>query len=282
MVHAEPPSGASEPRHDLVGDHEHPVAATDLDDLGPVVLARDRRRERGPGDRLGDERRDGVRAVGLDHPLQLGGVPVAATVGVRRVLAAVLVGTRRVQEPAEPRRVGLAERLLAREVERAERVAVVGGAPRDDRRATGLPDREVVGARHLDGGLHRLGPAAHRVDAGIVQREQRRQRRRRRPPATSVVNIVPCTYWVRSSCRSAASISDAVAVADADHDRAAGGVQVALPVGVGDPGSLGRDGGRQVAGAPARRRGSSRPAVPSRCPRPAGPPAARHVRHADA
>ena len=40
VVDAEPPSGASEPRHDLVGDHEHAVATADLDDLGPVVLAR--------------------------------------------------------------------------------------------------------------------------------------------------------------------------------------------------------------------------------------------------
>ena len=95
-----------------------------------------------------------------------------------------------------------------------------------------------------------------------------------------------------AAARSTASISARHAVADVHHDRAAGGVQVAPPVGVGDPHALRRDRGGQRAVEHAREdvahrpatadstggrllRGCRRPAVhasrsPARGPEPAG------------
>ena len=72
------------------------------------------------------------------------------------------------QEAAEPRGVGLAERLLAARVERPERVAVVGAAPPDDDEPRRLAASQVIRARQLQRGLDRLAAARDRVEASVV------------------------------------------------------------------------------------------------------------------
>jgi hypothetical protein len=76
-------------------------------------------------------------------------------------------------EPAEPALVGAAERTPAREVERPQRVAVIAPPPREDDPAIRLAARQVVGTRHLQRGLDRLGSARDRVDRRIVDGEMR-------------------------------------------------------------------------------------------------------------
>ena len=82
VVDAEPAARSPEAGHDLVGDHQDAEAATNLDDLGPIVLTRHGGGERGAGHGFGDEGGDRVRAVGLDHPHELIGVPRTAAVRV--------------------------------------------------------------------------------------------------------------------------------------------------------------------------------------------------------
>ena len=166
-------------------------------------------------------------------------MPGAAPVRMLRVPAPVLVGRRRVQEAAEPRRVGLADRLLPARVQRAERVAVIRAPPRDDRRAGVVAASQVVRARHLDRRLDRLAPARHRIDARVVHRQVRRQlvgvgleRLGREHRAVDVLGLVQL-LGRRIDQR-------AIAVAHVDDDRAAGSVQVALAVRVDDPRALGR------------------------------------------
>src|SRR5439155_18969149 len=118
--------------------------ATHLDDLGPIVLARDGGTERGAGNGLGDERGDRLRSVRSDHPRELGRMPVPAALGVRRVLASVLVRGWGVQGATEPGRVRLAERLLPGGVQGADRVPVVAGTASDDGDPPGLAASQVI------------------------------------------------------------------------------------------------------------------------------------------
>ena len=80
-------------------------------------------------------------------------------------------GAHRVQEPAEPGRVRLAQRLLAGGVQRADRVPVIAGTASDHGDPAGVAPRHVVRPCHLESGLDGLRPAAHRVDPGIRERK---------------------------------------------------------------------------------------------------------------
>ena len=249
MVHPEPSPRPAEAGHHFVRDQHHVVSPTDLRDRRPVVVGRDRRAERGTGDRLRDERRDRVFAVGGDHLLQLRGLPRPAPVWMLGVLAAELVSGRDVEEPAEPGRVGLAEWRLPRGVQGAERVPVVRAPPSDHDRAPTSALREVVGARHLHGSLHGLGAPRHRVDPRVVHRQDagdllrvgldRPGRERSRMDILRPLQLLADRGDHRRH-----------AVADVHDDRAAGAVQVARAVGVGDPGAVRGHGRRQVTGRP--------------------------------
>jgi hypothetical protein len=63
----------------------------------------------------------------------------------------------------QDRREGLAPPRVAAHRQRAQRVAVVALAPRDEVRALRLADLHEILARHLQRRLHRLGAAAHQV-----------------------------------------------------------------------------------------------------------------------
>jgi hypothetical protein len=172
VVDPEPAPGPAEPRHHLVGDEQDAVAAADLGDQRPVVVGRDDGRERGPDDRLGDERRDRARLRGLDRPLelrrQLGGVAEGVTL---RFAGAVRVGGGEVAEPSEPRLVGASKRAPPRQVQGAQGVAVIAPPAGENDPAVGLAPGEVVRADELQGRLDRLRPAANRVDRRAVERE---------------------------------------------------------------------------------------------------------------
>jgi hypothetical protein len=71
VVDREPFARAAEPRHDLVGDEENPVAVAEGAHPLEVAVGRDQDAV-GAGDRLEDERRDGCWALELDGLLQVG------------------------------------------------------------------------------------------------------------------------------------------------------------------------------------------------------------------
>ena len=180
----------------------------------------------------------------LDRGLQLRGEGVGIREGVgsgsRRT---VRVGRRDVAQPgpAKPRLVGPAEGRPARQVQRAEGVAVVAAVAGDDDVAVGLATGEVVGTGHLQGGLDRLRPAADRVDRGAVDRQHatdlggiRLERLRRERAAMGVGERGGLLAHDAGDLRPA--------VTDVHDDRAAGGVEVLASVRVANDSAVGRDG----------------------------------------
>jgi hypothetical protein len=243
VVDPEPRARATEPRHDLVGDDENPVPATHVHDRGPVIVRWNGRRERGACDRLRDERSHAARSGLADRLVQPVGEEAAARVGMARVGASVLVRRIDVREPSEPRLVRTPEGALAADVERAERVAVIGVRPPDHHRAI-LAAREVVRPGELQGRLDRFASAAHGVDPCVRHREQRReivgvrlQRLGRERRAVDVLNVRDVV---------GDGVDDStVAVPDVHDDRPARTVEVPTAVGVLDPHALGANGRRQ-------------------------------------
>ena len=178
-------------------------------------------------------------------------------VGMRGVLTPILVRRRGVQEASEPRGVGLAQRLLAARVER--RRACCRGRSCDARSRRTATARLAPGGRPAPASARSRPPRSRPTPGTGAGRPWAAAARARRRSASSapVVNIVPCTYWVRSSWASIASITRALAVPDVHDDRPARAVEEPAPVGGRDPGALGRDGDRAARGrAPAGRRGS--------------------------
>jgi hypothetical protein len=96
VVAAEPPPGAPEPGHHLVGDEQHAVAPADLGDRGPVVVRRNGAAQRGAGDRFRDERGHGLGPGLDDRAVERLGVGCPAPLGMRRHRAPVLVRGRNV------------------------------------------------------------------------------------------------------------------------------------------------------------------------------------------
>jgi hypothetical protein len=252
VIHAEPAAGPAEPGHHLVGDEQHAVAAADVGDRPPVPVGRLDRGQRRTNDRLGDERGDGAGPGRLEGPVQLArelvGCPERVGAGVART---VRVGGRDMPEPAEPALVGAAERPPAREVERSQRVAVIAPPPREDDPAIRVAARQVEGPRHLERGLDRLGPARHRVDRRVVDRQMwtdlpgvRLERLGREGAAMGVGE---------PGCLLGHGVGDRPpTVADVDHDRATGRVEVLAARRIPDGRSLPLDrNGRVCGGGPA-------------------------------
>ena len=179
MVDPEPAPGAPEPGHHLVRDEQDPVAPADLGDRLPVAIGRDDGRQRRADDRLRDERGDGARARRLDRALQLGGELLGIAERVRpRLARPIRVRRGDVPESPEPGLVRAPERLASRQVQGAERVAVIAPPPGDDDPALQLAARDVVRPGQLQGRLDRLRPAGDRVDRRIVHGQVRREGRR--------------------------------------------------------------------------------------------------------
>ena len=213
----------------------------------PVVVRRDGGRERRPDDRLGDERRDRARARRLDRPLELGRELRRRTRARGRRARRRGTGTAAdtCRNRPEPVLVRPAERPPARQVERAERVAVVAAPARDDDPAVGLAAGQVVRPAELQRGLDRLRAAADRVDRRVVDRQARPDlrgvgldrlgRERRAVGVREAGRLLPEDPGDRRS-----------PVTDVDDDRAAGRVEVLAPGRVADRGAVGLDRDRQV------------------------------------
>ena len=152
-------------------------------------------------------------------------------------------------EAAQPAFVRPAKGSAPRQVQRPQGVPVVAPPAADDDPATRVTPGQVVRPSELDGGLHRLRAAGHRVDGRIVERQQwsdglrvgldRLGRERggmgvREPPG--LVRHDQCDRLP--------------AVPDVDDDRAAGGIEILAAGAVADRGAVALDGGRGIGGAP--------------------------------
>ena len=249
MVDPEPAPGPAEPGHHLVGDEQHAMPPADVRDRRPVAVGRDGGGQRGADDRLRDERRDVARAGRLERPVELGGelVGVAEGVGTGQV-GAVRVGRRDVAEAPEPALVRPAQRLAPGQVERAQGVAVIAAPAGVDDPALRLAAGEVIGAGQLERGLDRLGAARHRVDRRIVDGQVASDlagvRLERLGRERAAVRVGQASGLVRHRRRDLAA-----AVADVDHDRATGGIEVLAPVRVADRRAVRLDRDRRLGGA---------------------------------
>ena len=247
----EPSAGPTEAGHHLVGDQEYAMPAAHLDDGGPIVVRRNGGGERRAGHGFRDERGDVGRPDLDDRPIELLGVPRAAPGRMVGIRAAVLVRGIDVPEPTQPRRVRRAEDLLAADVERSDRVAVVRGTPTDHRCPLVLAACQVVRTRELERRLDRLASAADRVDTRVVERQHRRDvvgvvlegvGRERRP-----VDVR------RPRCLFGHGVDErAVTVSDAHDDGAAGRIEVTASPGILDPHAVGSHRTRQIARQHAR------------------------------
>src|SRR5450759_1116686 len=151
-----------------------------------------------------------------------------------------------VAEATEPRLVGAAQRLTAREIEGTQRVAVVAPPPGDDDGPVGLAACQVVAPHQLQTALDRLGTAAYRVDRRVRHGEVRSYRAGVR--LQRLVREGRAVDVREGSSLALHRVHDGLpAVADVDDDRAAGGVQVGPPRGIPDGAALGAHRDRQIA-----------------------------------
>ena len=115
-----------------------------------------------------------------------------------------------------------------------ERVAVIAPPPGDNDPALRLAAGEVVGARQLE--RRSPSPPSRRRPGRSPGRRAAGGGRARAAyrSSGSLVNAVPWAYATRAACSAMTPATRFAAVADADDDRAAGGVEVRAPVGVPD------------------------------------------------
>ena len=150
----EPPTGPSDPRHDLVEAHEEAVAVAPLGEPFPEPNGRRVAGERGGADRLAEVRGDVLRTRLLQRPIQRLERRLAGRVEAPRARRDVQVfrqiGTERTVHPGP---TGQRERLHRR--------AVVRLRGRDHLPPVRVAALDVIAARDLDRHLVRVG-AAHR------------------------------------------------------------------------------------------------------------------------
>ena len=251
VIETEPTACAPEPGHHLVGDQQDAVPAAHLGHRRPVVVRGNRRGQGGTGHGLRDERGNVGRPDLPDRPVERLRVRRTAGERVRGHRAAVLVRRVDVREPAEPRLVRCAQRLLPSDVQRSDRIAVIRRRAPDDHRSCVLAPREVVRARELHRGLDRLAAAGDGVDPRVVHRQH----------GGDVVRVLleglgrehgSVHVWGSRGLDGHRFDEGPVPVPEAHDDRAAGGVQVALALRVLDPNALCVHGRRELAGQDAR------------------------------
>src|SRR6185312_13359471 len=109
-----------------------------------------------------EEGRDGLRTEALDLVLELvGDAAAVGLLGLRGILVAIGEARRDVRRVEQPRLIAAPPRRMAADRERADGVAVIGLAPRDQPRALLLADLEEILARELERRLDRLGAALY-------------------------------------------------------------------------------------------------------------------------
>ncbi len=167
---------------DLVGHEQHAVAVADLADPLEVALGRDEATAR-VLHRFEEHRGDGVGALEDDALLELVGEREHERLLVVGERVATAVGVRHVAGAGGQRLEGRAQRGNTGDRERAQRGAVVRGAPGDHLVALSLADGAEVLTRELPRRLDRFGTASgeeHPVEvAGRERGEARRQLDRR-------------------------------------------------------------------------------------------------------
>ncbi len=170
-------AGAAHAAHHLVQDQQHAVAVAHVAHAAEVPGHRRHDPGRCTADRLGDERDHTVRAGLHDGRIQFGGQALAVLLGCfRGAPVAVFVAGADVHRIDQQRRERLAAPGVAADGQRAQRVAVIALAPRDEQRALRLTDLDEVLPGHLQCGLDRLGAARHEVrvtDPGRCRGDQR-------------------------------------------------------------------------------------------------------------
>ena len=145
-------AGAAHAAHHLVEDQQRAVPVADLAH-GAEIAFRRRHASGGRADhRLGDEGRDRVGAEPLEFGLQLGREPRdEIAVGFAVALFVIGEGRRHMAEGGrQQRRIGLAPPRIAAGGQRAERVAVIALAARDEARALRLAALDEILPRQLD------------------------------------------------------------------------------------------------------------------------------------
>ena len=147
VIHAEPPAGAAESRHDLVADQQDAVLVAQRAHALQVAVGRNEDAV-GAADGLEDERRDVFRALELDDFLEIGQ-------RLRRGVPSALQPVIRVEHMNHARNAGLGAPppRIAGEREAAGGAAVVGAIARQNLVATG------DGTDDSDRVLVRLGAA---------------------------------------------------------------------------------------------------------------------------
>ncbi len=170
-VHSVQRAGAAHAAHHLVEDQQNAVAIAQLAHAAEVARHRRQRARGGTCDGLGDERDHVAGAQALDLRFQLG--HQAPAVGLGRLVdaaVAVFVARRHVRDVDQQRRELRAPPGVAADRQRAERVAVIALATRDEVPTLRLPDLDEVLARHLQRRLDRLGATRHEVDLADTRR----------------------------------------------------------------------------------------------------------------
>ncbi len=151
---------AAHARHDFVEDQQHAVLVADRGDLAEVVAHRRHRARRRAHDGFRDEGRDRVRTEFEDLCFEFVREPLREGVVVFIGALLAISETRRdVMRSDQQREERLAPPRIAADGERAERVAVVTLAPRDEMPVFGLALLDEILARELERGFHRFGAA---------------------------------------------------------------------------------------------------------------------------
>jgi len=234
-------AGAPHAAHHFVGDVEDAVAVAQRAHALQVAAGRRDGAGGRADDGLGHERDHLVRADALEGRVQLGQQPVGVVVlGFGRDAVAILVARRDVAHVDQQRRELAAAPLVAADRERAQRVAVVALAPRDEVGALLLADLDEVLARELQRRFDRLGTAGNEIDLVQPLRRmrdevlgQRLGHVRREEAGVGVGELVDLLVH--------RSQHVGMRMAQAGDGGAAAGVEVTLAVGIDDVHALRRD-----------------------------------------
>ena len=271
FLREEAPGPSAAGQH-FIGDEQHPARVGLAAQPPKVILGGREPAGRGAENRLHEEGRDAISGRVERVGGSLGAGHVAF--GMGEIERAPRAPRRRNEcRLGEKRQVRPPERVAPRRRERSEGGAVVARRLRHHEAPLRSAGGESVRARQLDRGLHRLGAARRQVDlrVAITRRERRDQIRRRlfhRPGGEGG----PVDVSRPAHLAGGRPDDFRAAVANADGERPAAGVEPGAARLVGDPDALGALGERVAAigiavedravREPPRRRGRPPPGHP--------------------
>ena len=241
-------AAAAHAAHHLVEDQQDAVAVAQLAHAAQVAGCGRDRALGGAADGLGHEGDDVLAAQLFDRRSQLLHQALAILLGTfARQAVAVFVTRRDMGHLDQQRRKLLAPPGVAAHRQRAEGVAVVALAPRDEVAALRLADLDEVLARHLQRRFHGFGAAGdeiHVADAG------RRTFHKHLGQLLGHLGGEKAGVRIRQlvELRMHRRPHRRVAVAQTGHGGAARGIDVAAALRVGDEHALGAGRHRQAGG----------------------------------